>query len=402
MSEMEPIVSIKNLWKVFGQKPKDLSWEQMKSTKNDDELKKTGCVAALRDITMEIERGEFFVIMGLSGSGKSTLIRTLIRLVEPTKGSIVFAGSDVVKLNKKELIEFRRKKAAMVFQNYALLPHRTVLENAAYGLKIQGMKEKERLEKAETALETVGLKGWESYYPGNLSGGMQQRVGIARALATDPEILLMDEPFSGLDPLIRRQMQDELVELQDTVKKTIIFVTHDLHEALKLGSRIAIMKGGLVVQTGTPEEVVTNPADDYVKEFVKDASPAKIITAGLIMEDPDLLLYRWEGPKTARHLLKKSKKEYAFVVSKKRELLGVTTLNALDKVLKEGETEFGKSIDTDIARCTIDTTLEDLFPVATNTSYSVAVVDDKGRFLGEIRPRMILDAMFQDEEEEDV
>ena len=402
MSEMDQIVSIKNLWKVFGQKPKDISWEQMKTTKNDDKLKKSGCVAALRDVSMDIGRGEFFVIMGLSGSGKSTLIRTLIRLIEPTKGSITVSGSDVIKLDKQGLMEFRRHKASMVFQNYALLPHKTVLENAAYGLKIQGMKEKDRLEKAQTALETVGLKGWESYYPGNLSGGMQQRVEISRALETDPEILLMDEPFSRLDPLIRRQMQDELVELQDTVKKTIIFVTHDLHEALKLGSRIAIMKGGSVVQIGTPEEVVTNPADDYVKEFVKDASPAKIITAGLIMEEPDVLLYRWEGPKTARHLLRSSKRESAFVISKKRELLGIATINALDKVLKEGGSEFGDSLDTDIARCTIDTTLEELFPVATNTSYSVAVVDEKGRFLGEIRPRMILDAMSQKEDEEDV
>lgn len=399
MSTPEAIVSVKNLWKVFGEKPKNLSWEEIKTTRNDETLKQNRCVAAMRDVTFDIKKGEFFVIMGLSGSGKSTLIRTLIRLIEPTRGEIVVSGKNIMDFDTKKLLGFRRNKISMVFQNYGLLPHKTVLENAAYGLKIRGMGKAERLEKARSAIVTVGLEGWENYYPDNLSGGMQQRVGIARALATEPEILLMDEPFSGLDPLIRRQMQDELVELQDTVKKTIIFVTHDLHEALKLGDRIAIMKSGIVVQVGTPEDVVTNPADDYVREFVKDASPAKVITAGLIMEEPDVLLYRWEGPKTARHLLRTSGKEHAFVISKKKELLGVATIDSLDAVLKAGSSEFGDSIYTDIARCTIDTTLEELFHLA-QSPYPIGVVDKNGRFRGEIRPRMILDAMYQKEEDQ--
>ena len=290
-----PQIVIKDLWKVYGRDPKRVLKKELRQKSKDEIQKKTGCIVGMRNINLNIEKGQFYILMGLSGSGKSTLIRNLIRLVNSTSGSITVNGKNMTKMSQEQLFQFRRKTFGMVFQHYGLLPHLTVLDNAAYGLKVKGVPKGERYAKAMRTLETVGLKGWEDYYPGSLSGGMQQRVGLARALANDPEILLMDEPFSGLDPLIRRQMQDELVELQERLKKTIVFVTHDLHEALKLGDKIAIMRNGEVVQEGTPEEIVTQPADEYVQEFVRDASPAKVLTAGSIMEEPKILLYGWEG-----------------------------------------------------------------------------------------------------------
>ena len=294
--------------------PRRILTDKYRNLGKTEILEKTGCVVGMRNIDIEVKKGEFFILMGLSGSGKSTLIRNIIRLVEPTAGTVEVLGEDVTKMGEARLLEFRKTAFGMVFQHYGLFPHMTVLDNAAYALKVQKLPRGERYARAMQAIETVGLKGWEDQYPGALSGGMQQRVGLARALASDPDILLMDEPFSGLDPLIRRQMQDELVELQAKLQKTIVFVTHDLHEALKLGHRIAIMRNGEVVQIGTAEDIVTAPADDYVAEFVQDASPAKVITAGSIMSEPAVLLYAWEGPKTALTILKREKRQAAFVV----------------------------------------------------------------------------------------
>ncbi len=291
----------------------------------------------------------------------------------------------------------------MVFQHYGLFPHMTVLDNAAYGLKIKGLSREERYEKAMATLEKVGLKGWEDYYPGSLSGGMQQRVGIARALANDPEILLMDEPFSGLDPLIRRQMQDELVELHEELKKTIIFVTHDLHEALKLGDRIAIMRNGGIVQEGTPEEIVTQPADDYVHEFVRDASPAKVITAGCIMEEPNIVLYDWEGPKTALTLMRKQNRASAFVVNKQRQFMGVTTAERLERLLAKGDTKSGIPVAfiRKVPSVTEDTILEELFPIISENPYPIPVVDDRGRFKGKVTTDQIFESISPAEGEDD-
>jgi glycine betaine/proline transport system ATP-binding protein len=258
------------------------------------------------------------------------------------------------------------------------------------------MSKEQRYEAAHKAIETVGLKGWENYLPGALSGGMQQRVGLARALATDPEILLMDEPFSGLDPLIRREMQDELVELQDRLQKTIIFVTHDLHEALKLGDRIAIMRSGEIIQIGTPEAVISSPADDYVQEFVQDASPAQVLTAGNIMDEPDLLLYDWQGPKVARTLLSKSKQEQAFVLDKRHRLVGLADHPALDALLRQGAKDLRNGLVTDFPQCTGDMLVEELFPLATSSKYPIAVLDQSGKFQGDIRNRTILNSMIQD------
>jgi glycine betaine/proline transport system ATP-binding protein len=259
-------------------------------------LEKTGCVAAVRDVSFDVAPGEVFVVMGLSGSGKSTLIRTITRLIDPTAGQVLIDGEDVAVATDERLREIRRKKVSMVFQHFGLFPHRTIVDNAAFGLEIQGMEREERTKRAEEVLEIVGLGGWGNSYPDELSGGMQQRVGLARALANDPEIMLFDEPFSALDPLIRRDMQDQVVRLQRELKKTMIFITHDLAEALKLGDRIAIMKDGGFVQVGTPEEVVARPADAYVADFTRDVPRAHVLTARTIMAPVPAAAGRAYGP----------------------------------------------------------------------------------------------------------
>ena len=272
MSPDRPPIQVERLWKIFGDEV-DRVFDPAHIDKSRDEIQdELGAVVALREVSFEVEAGHVFVVMGLSGSGKSTLARCLIRLVEPTRGAIHFDGEDIREYSSKRLTEFRRNKIAMVFQHYGLLPHRRVLDNVAFGLEIQGVDQQTRHRAAAEAIETVGLDGWEDYYPHEMSGGMQQRIGIARALAVDPEVLIMDEPFSGLDPLIRRHMQDELISIETQLHKTIVFITHDLNEAIKLGDRIAIMRDGAIVQEGTPEEIVTHPADDYVADFVQDVA----------------------------------------------------------------------------------------------------------------------------------
>jgi glycine betaine/proline transport system ATP-binding protein len=393
--ENNPQVIIKNVWKLYGKDAKKVFTKKLMQESKAVIQEKTGCIVGMKNINLEITKGEFYILMGLSGSGKSTLIRSLIRLVNTTKGNIIINNKDITKMNNEQLLHFRRDTFGMVFQHYGLLPHLTVLDNAAYGLKVKGIPKGERYAKAMQTLETVGLKGWEDYYPGSLSGGMQQRVGLARALANDPEILLMDEPFSGLDPLIRRQMQDELVELQEKLKKTIIFVTHDLHEALKLGDQIAILRDGEVVQVGTPEDIVTNPADEYVQEFVQDASPAKVLTAGSIMEEPTILTYAWEGPKTALTLIRANKRRAAFIVNKSRELLGVIREKELVSLLEQ-ETK-SKTIPMDsikkVSTVTEETLIEDLFSIVTENPWPIPVVDEKNRFKGIVTTDHIFESL---------
>ncbi|MFW5685207.1 MAG: quaternary amine ABC transporter ATP-binding protein, partial [Spirochaetota bacterium] len=328
-------VRVDGLWKVFGRNPEQVLAPGLRDLSKSQIQERTGNVVGLRDVSFEVKSGELFVLMGLSGSGKSTLIRTLIRLVEPTTGTLRVDGADVLGMSSHELLEFRRRSISMVFQNYGLLPHYTVLENAAYGLKLRGEDQDRREERARTALATVGLTGWESYHPAALSGGMQQRVGLARALATDPDILLMDEPFSGLDPLIRRQLQDEFIDLQDQLGKTIVFVTHDLHEALKLGDRIAIMRDGEIVQVAEPEAILSNPHDDYVRAFTRDASAARVYCAATVMDDPEVLLYRWQGPRAALAELEHTKREWAFMVDKKHCYLGICTRDHVNALIKD-------------------------------------------------------------------
>ncbi|MEQ4720578.1 glycine betaine/L-proline ABC transporter ATP-binding protein [Nonomuraea sp. B19D2] len=282
-TETPPILEVKGLWKVFGPKADRV----VGSTLSRMELKEqTGCVAAVRDVSFSVRRGEVFVVMGLSGSGKSTLVRCLTRLIEPTAGEILLDGDDVRKADEKRLRELRRHRMAMVFQHFGLLPHRCVLDNVAFGLEIRGVPKQDRYVRAREVVGLVGLTGFENCYPDQLSGGMQQRVGLARALAADPEVLMFDEPFSALDPLIRREMQNEVIRLHHEVGKTMIFITHDLSEALKLGDRILIMRDGELVQMGTPDEVVGAPADDYVKDFVSDVPRSHVLTLRWIMRDP--------------------------------------------------------------------------------------------------------------------
>ncbi|MEX0651389.1 MAG: glycine betaine/L-proline ABC transporter ATP-binding protein [Actinomycetota bacterium] len=276
-------VSCRNVWKVYGPKADRIVGTPDADLPRQELLAKTGCVVAVRDVSFDVSQGEVFVVMGLSGSGKSTLVRMLNRIHDPTAGEVLVDGQDVMQMNDEELRRVRRTKISMVFQHFGLLPHRRIVDNVAFGLEIQGMDKDDRLAKAIEVLDVVGLAGWGDRFPDELSGGMQQRVGLARALATDPEVMLFDEPFSALDPLIRRDMQNEVRRLQNEMKKTMIFITHDLAEALKLGDRIAIMKDGVFVQVGTPEEVVAHPANDYVADFTKDVPRAHVLTARAIM-----------------------------------------------------------------------------------------------------------------------
>ena len=395
----EVCVEVSDLWKIFGQKAKALLHSEKRFASKQNILEETGCVVALRNVSFQVHKGELFVIMGLSGSGKSTLIRCILRLIEPTAGNILINESDVCSYSQPQLMDLRRHTTSMVFQHFGLFPHRNVIDNVAYGLKVRGVAKEERYAKAQEMVAKVGLRGWESHLPGVLSGGMQQRVGIARALATEPVILLMDEPFSGLDPLIRRQMQDELLDIQAELQKTILFVTHDLHEALKLGNRIAIMRDGEIIQIGTPEDVITTPSDAYVREFVQDASPAKVLTAKTIMEQPNVLLYSWQGPKAALHILKTSNLDNAFVVTRAGRLSGLVTAERLVALIKRKGTSLKEALEPDQLTCTADEVVEELFPLAASTRYPIAVVDDKGKFMGEIYISTILSCMIQEKVE---
>lgn len=287
METLDPTVSCRDLWKVYGPRADRIVGSPDADLPRSELLAKTGCVAAVRGVSFDVAAGEVFVVMGLSGSGKSTLVRMLNRLHEPTAGQVLIDGEDIGALDADRLRELRRHKVSMVFQHFGLLPHRRIVDNVAFGLEIQGVERAERLRRANEVLEIVGLAGWASCYPEELSGGMQQRVGLARALATDPEIMLFDEPFSALDPLIRRDMQDEVLRLQRELRKTMIFITHDLMEALKLGDRIAVMKDGRFVQVGTPEEVVLHPADAYVADFTRDVPRARVLRARSVMQPPN-------------------------------------------------------------------------------------------------------------------
>ena len=275
----ESFITVRSLWKVFGKNPERALGPEYADRNRAAIQEELGCLVALRDVSFDVPKGQTFVVMGLSGSGKSTLVRCLTRLIEPTAGTVEVGSEDVTGMSDNELTEFRRKSVAMVFQHYGLMPHRNVLDNAAWGLEVRGASKKDRHARSREVLELVGLRDWEDAYPSQLSGGMQQRVGLARALVVDPDILLMDEPFSGLDPLIRRQMQDELLRLQAEMQKTIVFITHDLNEALKLGDRIAIMHDGQVAQIGSPEDIVLRPADEYVGEFTQDVRLESVLTA---------------------------------------------------------------------------------------------------------------------------
>jgi len=370
-------IEVKGLTKVFGKNPKQ-GIKLLESGKTKTEiLKETGMTVGVNRVSFEVYTGEIFVIMGLSGSGKSTLVRLINRLIEPSAGSVLVDGEDLAKMDKQQLRETRRKKLSMVFQKFGLFPHRTILENAGYGLEVQGIDKDEIYEKAINSLNMVGLAGYEDQYPSQLSGGMQQRVGLARALANDPDILLMDEAFSALDPLIRKEMQDELMELQLSMKKTIIFITHDLDEALRIGDRIALMKDGVIVQVGTPEEIMTNPADDYVKKFVEGVDRSKVFSAQHVMKRPETIDVEKHGPRVALQRMKQAGISSIYVINKNKELLGVVTADGASKAVKDGNTNIYDVMEQQVPIVAPELSLNDLFEVIYNSPVPVAVVENK-------------------------
>ncbi|MFC3998104.1 glycine betaine/L-proline ABC transporter ATP-binding protein [Nocardiopsis sediminis] len=354
-----------------------------------DEIRQLNVTAAVIDVSFEVRPGEIFVVMGLSGSGKSTLIRMLNGLLAPTAGRVEIDGTDITGLSKSGLRSLRSQKISMVFQHFALFPHRTVLDNAAYGLEVRGVPRDERLEKARHSLSLVGLEGWEAKVPGQLSGGMQQRVGLARALAADTDIILMDEAFSALDPLIRRDMQSQLLELQETLGKTIIFITHDLNEAMRLGDRICVLRDGRVAQIGTAEEILNDPANDYVAQFVEDVDRTRVLTASSVMEPPIPVIDPSHGPRTALRTMRENQTPSAFVVRRNRRLVGAVREGVIGQAVRNGVTELDGLIDADIERVHPDTAVADLFAQAAESPYPLAVVDDDERLVGVI-PRVTL------------
>ncbi|WP_066186931.1 MULTISPECIES: quaternary amine ABC transporter ATP-binding protein [Gracilibacillus] len=376
------VIEVDKLTKVFGKhKQRKQALQLLSKGKSKAEiLKETGCTVGVNQASFSVEAGETFVIMGLSGSGKSTLVRMLNRLIDATSGEVKLENENVTSMNKEQLRDMRRKRMSMVFQNFALLPHKTILRNTEFGLEVQGIDKENRQEKAREALKLVGLGDYLDKYPNELSGGMQQRVGLARALANDPDILLMDEAFSALDPLIRKDMQDELMDLQESVQKTIIFITHDLDEALRIGDRIALMKDGSIVQIGTAEEILMNPANDYVERFVEDVDLSKVLTANHIMKRAETVVSD-KGPKVALRLMKENGVSTIYVVDKKRKFLGYITADQADAADKEGK-QITDVMVTDVPTITPDTLLTDSFEPMADQKAPLSVIDEDGRLVG--------------------
>ncbi|OLP65698.1 Glycine betaine transport ATP-binding protein OpuAA [Bacillus pumilus] len=373
-------IKIKNVSKIFGKNAKKASQMLEQGKTKRDILKETGATVGVNRANFDVYDGEIFVIMGLSGSGKSTLVRMLNRLIEPTSGEIYIDGDMITNMSKDQLREVRRKKISMVFQNFALFPHRTILENTEYGLELQGIEKEDRKQKAMESLKLVGLEGFEDQYPNQLSGGMQQRVGLARALANDPDILLMDEAFSALDPLIRKDMQDELLDLHSSVGKTIVFITHDLDEALRIGDRIVLMKDGNIVQIGTPEEILMSPSNEYVERFVEDVDLSKVLTAGNIMKRAETVQID-KGPRVALTLMKNLGISSIYAVDKQNHLLGVISAEEAKRA-SENQLALKDVIHKNMKTIHQDTVLTDLFELVSESNIPIAVVDDKDRMKG--------------------
>ena len=378
------------LTKIFGRHPQRTLKLLKEGRSKDEVLAETGAVVAVQDVDFEVDEGELFVVMGLSGSGKSTVIRMLNRLIEPTAGTVEIDGQDIGSMDAGQVRTMRAQNMSMVFQHFALFPHRTVLENAAYGLRIQGVDEDERNERAEGALERVGLKGWSDKYPHEMSGGMKQRVGIARGLATDADILLMDEPFSALDPLIRRDMQDLLMDLQAEYRRTIVFITHDLNEAMRIGDRIVVMKDGRVVQIGTGEEIIHNPASQYVADFVADVDRSRVLTAQLAAHKPRKTFPPDATPREVLDWLDGSELNGVYVVADDDTLLGVARDDRLVSAMRDGVSQVRDVVIDDYASARSDTLLMDLSALAARHTVPIAVVDDDNHLLGVItRPALL-------------
>ncbi|ATH61271.1 MULTISPECIES: quaternary amine ABC transporter ATP-binding protein [Staphylococcus] len=385
-------VRVRNLTKVFGKRTQQALNMVKDGKSKQDILEQTDATVGVHNVSFDVEEGEIFVIMGLSGSGKSTLVRLINRLIEPTSGNIYINEADVSKMSKEALRQLRRTKVNMVFQNFGLFPKRTVLENAEYGLEVRGVAKEERQKKAEKALDDSGLLSFKNQYPEQLSGGMQQRVGLARALANDSDILLMDEAFSALDPLIRRDMQDDLLELQERLQKVIIFITHDLNEALRIGDRIALMRDGKIMQIGTGEEILTNPANDFVREFTEDVDRSKVLTAENIMEHPLTINVETDGPNVALQRMRKEEVSMLLAVDRKRYLKGsITAENALD-AREQGKT-LKDVIDKNVQKIDRYALITDIFNLIYNSPAPLAVVDETDRVIGVVVRGSVIGAM---------
>lgn len=393
-------IEARGIYKIFGPDPRRaMRWIQHNQQAGGPfdaraELRERGYTVAVNDASFTIADGEFFVIMGLSGSGKSTLVRTLNRLHDPTAGGIEVDGMDVMSLNAKQLRRLRAEKMSMVFQHFALLPHRTVRDNAAFGLSILDLPRSEQRSRAEEALVQVGLEGWGDSFPDELSGGMRQRVGLARALATGANILLMDEAFSALDPLIKREMQDQMIELQSQLRRTIVFITHDLNEAMRLGDRIAVMRDGAIVQIGTAEQILTEPADDYVASFVQGVDRSRVLTADGIMRRPVATIGVWEGPTSALHKMEDLQVSGLFVLARDGRLLGSVDDTTVAKGITRGVRELGDLLSAEeVNKVAPDALLGELLIPAVTTPLPLAVVGARGELLGVVPRAALLEGL---------
>ncbi|MBR7553001.1 glycine betaine/L-proline ABC transporter ATP-binding protein [Allobacillus sp. GCM10007491] len=371
-----PVIEVDNLSKIFGKRSKEALSLLDEGLSKEEILKKTGCTVGVNRAKFQVEAGEVFVIMGLSGSGKSTLVRLLNRLINPTAGDVYVHDDNLSTMNKEQLRRVRREKMSMVFQKFGLFPFRTVLENTVFGMEVQGMDKEEREKKATEALELVGLGSFIHQYPSQLSGGMQQRVGLARALANDPEILLMDEAFSALDPLIRKDMQDELMDLQEKMQKTIIFITHDLDEALRIGDRIALMKDGSIVQIGTPEEILMNPANDYVEKFVEDVDRSKVLTAENIMMRPETVDFDKHGPRVALERMREQGLSSIYVIDRTRQLKGYVNADDVLEARNNQVTSLKEIIKNDMPTVEKETPVQEIFDIIHDSPVPVAVTEE--------------------------
>lgn len=401
-------IKIENLSKIFGsrqaiEKAKDM----LANGKSKEEIvKATGATVGVNNANLDIKEGETFVVMGLSGSGKSTMLRMLNRLIQPTLGTVYVDDQDVTHASSEELQELRRNKINMVFQNFGLFPHKTILENTEYGLEIKGVDKDERKKAAQKALDNAGLGAYSDQYPDQLSGGMQQRVGLARALANDAEIILMDEAFSALDPLIRRDMQDELVEMQEKMNKTIVFITHDLDEALRIGDRIALMKDGEVVQIGTGEEILQNPANGYVERFVENVDRSKVLTAEHAMTRPAVVLNSdKEGARMALRRMQQEDYSFIMVTNSQHELQGyVREVDAIRLIQQHDQTErinIDEILRTDMPVVQLDTTINDIFDIINDAFMPVSVVDEDNHLRGMVSPKMLVNSLVSEGDNND-
>ena len=396
-------IVVQNLYKIFGDSP-EKGMELLRQGLDKENIQKeTGLTVAVQDANFVVNDGEIFVVMGLSGSGKSTLVRMLNRLIEPTAGTILVDGRDVVKMGRDELVKFRLHNMSMVFQSFALMPHLTVLENTAFGLDLAKVAPAKLQERARQALDQVGLSGWEDSYPDQLSGGMQQRVGLARALAIDPDILLMDEAFSALDPLIRTEMQDELLRLQKQHQRTVIFISHDLDEALRVGDKIAIMEGGQVVQVDTPDKILQNPANDYVQAFFRGVDPTSVISAGDIVRDTQLTIIksRVGSLRAAHELLSNKDRDYGYVLDAERRFLGLISAEKVRHLLESGaaDSPIDQGFISGVTSACLEDSMQDILPEVASRAWPVPVVDEQGAYKGVVSKNRFLRTLCRAEQD---